>query len=510
MRQAPDRRVRRGHRRPGVGRALLLTAASTIVPGTAHLTRRRWVVGGLLYSLFVVVVGLLAFAATRERAQLLSLAVDPRWLMGILIGAVVVAVLWCANVVWSYLAVRPGGLSPVSRVVGGVTVAALCALVCAPLGLAANYAQAQRGLVTHIFPDAEISGGSDGNASDPWGQGERLNVLLLGGDADPSRPGVRTDVMIVASIDPQTGRTVLLSVPRNLMNAPMPFPAMQREFPAGFPKFLYALWRYGTKHPEMVPGTDKPGAHLLTETMQEILGIPVKYYALVDLDGFKAIVNALGGVWIDVQEPIPYGDDTDFVIEAGYRPLTGREALWYARSREGTSDYDRMRRQRCLIGALAKQADPMTVLRNFRELTHATKRTVSTSIPRDLLPDLIDLVPKIRNAKITNVQLVPPVIDTGDPDYAKIQRIVERTLDQAEGSATRESKKPPVRADTPTEPPARAGAMPGDTPTTPPQGGGEPPEGQPGQPSPAETTSSGSGAGPVSLQAACPRTDAPE
>lgn len=492
-------------RRARLGRALLLTLASTIVPGTAHLSRGRRRTGLLLVSLLVLVVALAIVALTRPRQQLLHLALDPAWLLGIIIGAAVLALAWVVNIVWSYTVVRPGELSLAGKFLAGATVTVLCLLVCAPLVLAANFAQAQRDLVTGIFPNGDSSdpaAGSDEHAI-PWHSGKRLNVLLIGGDADPSRPGVRTDVMVVASVDPDTGNTVLLSVPRNMQHVPMPFPALRKRFPEGFPDYLYGLWRYGVQHPKLVPGnsppgSQRPGAHLLTETIEEVLGVPVDYYALVDLDGFEQLINALGGVWIDVQKPIPYGEHGQFVVKAGYRKLDGRDALWYSRSRLDSSDYDRMRRQRCMLGAIANQADPITVLRNFRELTHAAKRTVSTNIPRDLLPDMVTLAPRVKDGTITNFQFVPPVIETGDPDFAKIQRITRRVINESEAPPEPKRSSEPrqsVRAGTPA-PGGTARAT-------------QSPRAQPPGPSATEKPEEPE-AGPVSVTAACPRITEPD
>lgn len=479
----------------GLPRALLLTLASAVLPGAAHFSRGRRRTALLLSSLFLIAVAVAVVALALSRQQLVGMLLDPAWLLGIMIGAGVLALAWAANVVWSYAVVRPQNLPLGGKVVAISTVTLLCVLVCAPLVLAVNFAQAQRALLSDIFPDGTFpwAAGSHDPDSDPWQPGERLNILLVGGDANPTRPGVRTDVMIVASVDPTTGRTVLLSVPRNMQHAPMPFPAMQKEFPNGFPDFLYGLWRYGVQHPEMVPGnsppgSQRPGAHLLMETIEETLGLPIDYYALVDLDGFRALINALGGIWIDVQKPIRYGEQGEFVVEEGYRELTGQEALWYSRSRLESSDYDRMRRQRCMLGAIANQADPITVLRNFRELASAAKRTVSTNIPRHLLPEMAGLAPKVKNATITNIQFVPPLIDTGDPDYDKIRRITQRVISGPAG---------PPRPERSAQPPGQEPAT-GDR------------SGQAKSGSDGPTPSSAARGEPVSVTAACPRITEPE
>lgn len=509
VRRGNHGRRRAGGARGGLVRALLLTVASAAVPGTAHLSRKRWGAGLLLLGLFLAVGALVAFAATGGRQELFRLLLDPQWLLGIILGTVALAVAWSASIVWSFAAVRPRRLSEAGQAVATLTLIALCALVSAPLLLAATYAQTQRGLLTDIFPDTAVSEAPGDD--DPWGRDARLNVLLLGGDQHPGTLGVRTDAIILASIDPTTGRTVLVSLPRNLQWAPMPFEAMRERFPAGFPKFLYALWRYGARHPQLVPGAERPGAHLLTETVEEITGLPVDYYVLVDVTAFKELVNALGGVWMKVQEPVRYGKNGRFVVEEGYQKLSGREALWYARSRYHTSDYSRMRRQRCLLGALTNQADPLTVLRNFRELAEVAKRTVSTNIPRDLLPDLVDLAPKIKSARITNLQLVPPLVDPADPNYAKIQELAQRAVsppDQpadAPAAASPEEGVEPAQPAEPAQPPEgeqrSAEAGPDGTETA------EPDAPTPDQANEQEwrvPAASPEAASPVSLRAACP------
>src|SRR5690606_39452653 len=146
------------------------------------------------------------------------------------------------------------------------------------------------------------------------------------------------------------------------------------------------------------------------------------------------IVDAVGGVRVCVAKPtpVPRQQVPAGVLKPGCRRLSGREALWYGRSRTGSSDYARMSRQKCLIWALARQAGPLTVLRSFERLSGVFKRSVSTDVPRRLLPPLVDLAAKIRNAEITSLQFVPPVISTGRPDYGKIRRMAGKAIRDSE------------------------------------------------------------------------------
>jgi len=161
-----------------------------------------------------------------------------------------------------------------------------------------------------------------------------------------------------------------------------------------------------------------------------VLGIPVHYYVLVNLEGFRDIIDALGGITIRVERSLPIGDN-GHRLPAGLQHLNGYHALWYARSRSDSDDYQRMSRQRCVMGALLHQADPMTVLRNYQRLAKSTKHLIATDISRGALPELIEVALRVKDAKITNVQFVPPFVNTGNPDYDKIRARVSAALDPA-------------------------------------------------------------------------------
>jgi anionic cell wall polymer biosynthesis LytR-Cps2A-Psr (LCP) family protein len=139
-------------------------------------------------------------------------------------------------------------------------------------------------------------------------------------------------------------------------------------------------------------------------------------------------------VTIRVEDDLPIGQGGN-VLEAGLRKLTGYEALWYARSRTGTSDYDRMGRQRCVLGAMARELDPGTVLQNFTALTDASTGVVTTNIPQQQLPQLVDVAWKVKNLPITSLQLVPPLIVPADPDFGVISDEVDAALDSARAAA---------------------------------------------------------------------------
>jgi len=116
------------------------------------------------------------------------------------------------------------------------------------------------------------------------------------------------------------------------------------------------------------------------------------------------------------------------VLQPGVQRLTGEQALWFARSREGSSDYERMVRQKCLMSSLARQADPLTVLANYEQLATASASLVRTDIPTADLPEFVKLAQLAKGQAIQALSLVPPLIDPARPDYSDIRAMIERML----------------------------------------------------------------------------------
>jgi hypothetical protein len=139
----------------------------------------------------------------------------------------------------------------------------------------------------------------------------------------------------------------------------------------------------------------------------------------------------MGGITIDVGRRVritgPEGQLRG-VIEPGRQRLDGYHALWYARSRVDTNDYDRMARQRCVMAAMLHQLDPATVLVKFREIARAGEQLISTDIPPGELDTLASLALKARHGTVTSVQFVPPLIKTARPDFDLIKEKVQEAL----------------------------------------------------------------------------------
>jgi LCP family protein required for cell wall assembly len=419
----------------GLGASLALTLGSALLWGVAHLAAHRHRTGLALMAAHVFLLAFILTMATVFSTRLLSLAVQPRWITALVLALTVLAVAWTAVIIWSYLLVRPAASGIVGRALTTGLTLGLCALILAPAAYAARFAYLSRDVMDHLFA------GNTGPvmSEDPWNGAQRVNFLLIGADSAPNRPGVRTDSMTVASVDTATGAATLFGLPRNLQNVPLPSGPARDRFPYGFtgsgsahPGLLNEVFQYAEDHPEVVPGAPKGqrGSTLLKETVGGILGIPVSYYAMIDMRGFAEIIDAMGGVRVTVEEPIVYGRYREGLLPAGTRRLNGEEALWYGRSRTDSDDYVRMGRQKCLLNAVAKQADPVTVVNSFENLATATKRAISTDVPQSLLPALVELSQKVKATHIRSLSFVPPLIDTAAPDWRLIRRKVSQVLSE--------------------------------------------------------------------------------
>ena len=118
--------------------------------------------------------------------------------------------------------------------------------------------------------------------------------------------------------------------------------------------------------------------------IEGITGLKINYWALVNLAGFRGLVDAVGGVTLNVRQPIPVGGlgaDVTGYIKPGVRKLNGFDTLWFARSRDSSDDYSRMARQKCVMNAMLHQISPQTVLTNFEKIAKASSQMVSTDIP---------------------------------------------------------------------------------------------------------------------------------
>ena len=436
------------------GKALAATAAATVAPGSGHLLLRRMRTGAVILGTFLLVIAVLAILVlTSDTTELLKTALSSNVLITVTVGCLVAGLAWVGVIVRTYVLARPAGLGAVQQAVGVVAVIALCSVVATPLGFGANLANSQRALLNDLFA------GGGGTAAAEAIAKPKLNVLLVGSDAGPDRKGARTDTMMVANIDTKTGRTVLFALPRNIMYAQFPPDSpMGEEFPDGFHSqsdplsgdyLLNAVYAWGLTHPKLAPAgpTQDPGLNLLHETVAHMSGLQLDYFVEVNMAGFASIIDAVGGLTMDVgPERIPIGGITpsgrhvrpDGYIEPGVQQLSGEQALAFARSRTGTSDYARMGRQRCLLQTILKQKSPTDLLTNFQGVASATTNSVSTNIPQAVLPALAALAGD-GGISLESVSFDPSLPDpsekdghfsTGDPNFRYMRLVVQDAINR--------------------------------------------------------------------------------
>lgn len=456
-----------------------LTALSTLLPGAGLLGTRRKTLGRVLVVGALLLGALLLFYAWRKGflAAALDLAVRPGMLVAVRAAVIVGALIWCAAILLTARETAPGGRG------GGLRTlfAALCCLVvAAPAAMAVTYVTIQKDVVQSLTgddPEAEAR-------ANAWADQPRVNVLFLGSDAGDDRVGVRTDSMMVASIDTKTGDTVLFGLPRNLEMVPIPDKnPLSKVWPNGYDCgdecLLNGVWTLALDHPELFAGDPNPGLTTTRDVIGEILGLNMDRSLVVDLNGFQALVNAMGGIDINVKERvcvacklqngrIVFTNNKERWIEPGQQHLDGYHALWYARSRAGSDDYSRMRRQRCVTAAILNQADPVALLRNYPSLAQVVKDNVTVDIPTSELPAWASLVGTVQDTgSIRSLPITNKVVRVADPDFDKIRDLVQDAINPPEPTtpapkpssttpkptqSTPSSESPSTSSPSPTEP----------------------------------------------------------
>ncbi len=227
------------------------------------------------------------------------------------------------------------------------------------------------------------------------------NILLLGSDTAIGEEKTRTDTIIIVAINRDGPTASIISLPRDLY-VYIPGSIMNR--------LNTALARGEEKEYE------GGGIGLLKQTILYNFGIPIHYYARVDFDGFQDVVNAAGGVDVSVscrlqdwrlKSPELNLEDPDnweqFALEPGIYHMNGDLALWYARSRLSTSDFDRGRRQQQILRALLNQSVDLDMLSQVPTLWSAFKNEVDTDMDIGLILQLAALAPAIRENGIQNL-----------------------------------------------------------------------------------------------------------
>lgn len=296
-----------------------------------------------------------------------------------------------------------------------------------------------------IFPVEEVSGPNTDPAD--WALDGKLNVLLVGADAGAGRWSLRTDTMILLEVDIKTGRSVMYGIPRNLENVPLP-PESAGAFPCHcfpYPNLLNALWRDAVNRPSAYPyaGSDfVRGFKALEGAIGQYLGLHVDGSVVINLMGFVHLIDALGGLDIDVPAEIKDsqysrpqdGRNITIDIKAGQQHMNGLVALEYARSRHQDSDYGRMSRQQAVLIALRAQLQPCSLLPKIPDLIGALGDAFWTDMPVGDAPALVAMAEHIGAGNVKSIELVPNVTDNPVgfltiPRWAIVRDIVAHGLD---------------------------------------------------------------------------------
>ena len=420
-------------------RAWWLLALNLLIPGSAQVlagNRRlgRFGLGAtlVLWALLVIVL-VLALAA---RGILLGLVTTPLVLGLVVALAVFYAVLWIVLTLDTLRLVRLVKVAPNARGVVAALTAVSLVLSVGAAGLVAVNSVSGIGLL-NIFRPGASEAPIDG----------RYNILLLGGDAGPDRLGLRPDSITVVSIEAATGAATLFGIPRNMEQVPFVAGSpLWNDFPNGYDCgvecLISYLYTYGEEHPDLYPNVaasgSSPGVEAMRDAVEGVTGLQIPYYVLIDMEGFASLIDALGGIEIDVATRVPLGSNTYDdgrpappigFIEPGVQRMDGATALWYARSRYETTDYDRMARQRQVQEAILRQMDPATVLLKFQGIAAAGAQVVKTDIPQSMLGYFVELGDKTKDLPLTKIDFVPPLIEEeASPDFDLIRATVEAAL----------------------------------------------------------------------------------
>jgi LCP family protein required for cell wall assembly len=213
---------------------------------------------------------------------------------------------------------------------------------------------------------------------------------------------------------------------------------MAKQFPNGYDCAtceLNSLSTWAGDHRDLFKGVADPGMAATIQGVEGITGLKINYYTLVNLQGFRNLVAAMGGLTLNVRDAIPIGGGEQGqigTIPAGVHKLDGYQVLWFARSRMAADDYSRMARQKCVMNAMLQQLSPQTVITKFEALAHAGENMIETNLPASELGTFAELALKARSQKVSSVSFVPPAINTSDPDIGKIRSMISTAIATSE------------------------------------------------------------------------------
>jgi LCP family protein required for cell wall assembly len=437
-------------------RRLLHAVFSAVVPGTGQLAagaRRRGVV---LLAVAVAIAVCAVVLVLQGVDQILVWLLEPSVLLALLAVNFVVLAFRLYAVVDAYQTRRPGARAGSSRArrafVAGAGLGVLLLLTVAPHAVAGYYTYVEYDLVTTVFlsdshsdstttslPSTSVPGSTASSsparqttssvaatttttaAPIQAGDDQRLTIMFIGTDEGYGRTGARADVIMVATFALDTGRVALFSIPRNTGSVELSDAAAQALGKDVYIDLISSLYSDANEHPELAPEGSDAGAVVLRDAVSKILGIPVDYYAVVNMGGLVDLIDAFDGVTVNVEErlrvrlspPTPDQEWRVYDIQPGVQHLDGLEALAFARSRTNSNDYVRMGRQRCVIAALFDQNGMGEIALKFPAVAQVIKDSVKTDLPIDALQSLVAIRSKLKTDEMITVGFTPPHYTSG-------------------------------------------------------------------------------------------------
>ena len=411
------------------------------IPGTGHLLagRRRLALVFVLPMVLIVgtLVTLLLTTSTYRLAA--EMAADEALLALIVVQAFVLV--WRLTAVGSSLfnprLARPG-------IRDSVPIALLVLVILAPQVYAGAVTQAAREAANEIFveepsrpvaalpsftpePDPDFLASAPPSPSGepsptPTPEVSRINVLVIGVDAGIGRNTYLTDTMIVMSVDPLGHTVSMVSIPRDMVDVPLPDGRTYRGK-------INSLASYARHHPRQFPGYDGTGSDVLMDALGALLKIELDYYGTVNLGGFVNVIDTLGGIDVNVERSFcdptytEYGYNNGFSINKGRRHLNGYQALAYARVRHpaGESDFTRAARQQEVLSGVRDRIVGGKFLNDPIGLVRALGKTVSTNVPRKRLPEFVDLAVKIDRKSTYRTVIKYPLVRGAYDERGSIQ-----------------------------------------------------------------------------------------
>lgn len=447
----PTRVAQRG----GLRRALVLILGTVVWPGIAQFLAGARRLGAVVMVAWVAVLTALLviwFRFRPDRAQVIDWLTDPSVLQTARITALVLAIGWMLLFVdaWRLALVRSLGWWRLGII--SVVNVTIVALVTSTTYLGWNTVSASKEVVEQVFHETEVKSPLQG----------RYNILLLGADSGDDRTGLRPDSINLVSIDADTGVPVMVSLPRNLQNVPFPEDSpMRTVYPYGYncgsECLLNAVHTAASDRSDLYPKSKDPGLDATLEAVEGVTGLKINYYVLVNMKGFSSLVDATGGVKMDIKEPIAmFGKDDAWkqvYIQPGKQKLNGKEALWYGRSRVQSDDYTRMGRQKCLMQAMLQQLSPEQVVLNAGKIAKSSAQMLSTDIPASELGAFGDLALKAKDQQIATLSVVPPEYSTVTPNFEQIRADVAALVKKSERQQTKAAQPKPTDSTATTQAP---------------------------------------------------------